>query len=68
MIFLGTGELGTGQDLASFGKQLCTEYNATRRNGQIINQKRLRPRRQSWVTETREYQSFYTALKYTRYV
>jgi len=55
IVFLGTGTPNKGQDLATFGKQLCVENKTMGRDAETRSRKKLRPRRQSWVTETREY-------------
>lgn len=42
------------QDIKSFAQKLCTGKKATG-DSNVRNQKKLRPRRPWWITETREF-------------
>lgn len=43
------------QSMQNFARQLCSENSAIGKDSGVRNEKKLRPRRPWWITETREY-------------
>jgi len=43
------------QSMQTFARELCSENNTHGKDTGVRNEKKLRPRQPSWVTETREF-------------
>lgn len=61
MIILGSGNpSNSSEDMQKFAQFLCTDQAS--RDKVMRAKHNLRPHQQSWITETREYRSLYTAI------